>query len=89
MYLLHIGNDIILKKEEIIGIFNLDNLKAKEEFMNNYEQKLSENKIIKLNQKEEKSLIIVQKNQEILWYISNINSTTLQKRHNDFKRLKI
>ena len=83
MYLLHIGNDIILRKEEIIGIFNLEKLKNKKEFLDMYIKKINENKLIKLNKNQEKSLIIIEKNKEIIWYISNINSATLEKRFNN------
>ncbi len=80
--LLHIGNDIILRKKDIIGIFNLDNLKKNKNFNNLYKEKLDKNQLVKFSEKQEKSLIIVEKNKEILWYVSNINSSTLEKRYN-------
>ena len=80
--LLHIGNDIILRKKDIIGIFNLDNLKKNKNFYNLYKEKIDKNQLVKFSEKQEKSLIIVEKNKEILWYVSNINSSTLEKRYN-------
>ena len=82
MYL-HIGNDIVIKKENIISIFNLEKIiinKEFEEFLNNI---TIENKN-EIEQENRKSLIITKQNNKIKGYYSNISSTTLQKREEKF-----
>ncbi len=77
MYLLHIGKDIVIDENEIIGIFDLEGLKKTKvgkEFLENIKEDL-----IKIEEKE-KSLILVKKNEKIKGYISNILSVTLEKR---------
>lgn len=77
MYLLHIGKDIVIDENEIIGIFDLEGLKKTKvgkEFLENIKDDL-----IKIQEKE-KSLILVKKNEKIKGYISNILSVTLEKR---------
>lgn len=77
MYLLHIGKDIVIDENEIIGIFDLEGLKKTKvgkEFLENIKDDL-----IKIEEKE-KSLILVKKNEKIKGYISNILSVTLEKR---------
>ena len=74
MYLLHIGKDIVIDENEIIGIFDLEGLKKTKvgkEFLENIKDDLI---------KKEKSLILVKKNEKIKGYISNILSVTLEKR---------
>ena len=58
MYLLHIGKDIVIDENEIIGIFDLEGLKKTKvgkEFLENIKDDL-----IKIEEKE-KSLILVKK----------------------------
>ena len=77
MYLLHIGKDIVIDENEIIGIFDLEGIKKTKvgkEFLENIKDDL-----IKIEEKE-KSLILVKKNEKIKGYISNILSVTLEKR---------
>lgn len=77
MYLLHIGKDIVIDENEIIGIFDLEGLKKTKvgkEFLENIKDDL-----FKIQEKE-KSLILVKKNEKIKGYISNILSVTLEKR---------
>lgn len=77
MYLLHIGKDIVIDENEIIGIFDLEGLKKTKvgkEFLENMKENL-----IKIEEKE-KSLILIKKNERIKGYISNILSVTLEKR---------
>lgn len=79
MYL-HIGNDIILKKENILFILDYQNLKENnifKEFMKNIDEK----NIVNISCDKEKSIIITKEDNEIKAYISNISSNTLAKRN--------
>lgn len=78
MYL-HIGKDIILKKENILFILDYKNLKEDKVF-NKFFEKINKKNIIDISESEAKSLIITKENEIIKGYISNISSNTLQKR---------
>ena len=76
----HIGKDIVINSDYIISILNIEVLEKKknlEEVLQNL--KISD-KIIDVSEKNKKSLIIVEKNNETLGYITNISTTTLAKR---------
>lgn len=76
---LHIGKNMMIKKDEIIGIFDYKEMKK-----NKSSLKLLENvnNIINISEGIEKTIIITKNNNEIKGYISNISSTTLVKRNN-------
>ncbi|MCI9017032.1 MAG: DUF370 domain-containing protein [Clostridia bacterium] len=79
MYL-HIGNDNIIKKNEIIGIFNYEKLKEDKIFKKFLEKIELKEKIKNISEGNEKTIIIV-KNEKIKAYITNISSATLLKRN--------
>ena len=69
---LHIGENQLIKAKDIIGIFNLDVIKASEEnnrFLRRVEQDMQD----------EKTLIITQ-DKETKIYLSNISASTIHKR---------
>ena len=70
MYL-HIGNNHIIDTKNIIGIFNIKTINKKEK-----------NKKIKVCKENEKSIILYKKDNEVVEYITNISTTTLNKRIN-------
>lgn len=80
MYL-HIGNDIIIKKENIIAIFNLEKINKNKNFNSFIERIKEKNKVINIGEEKGKSMIIVEENKDIKVYISNISSVTLAKRN--------
>lgn len=82
MYL-HIGNDILIKKENIIAIFNLEKINLNKDFQEFLESIIIENKNDIENEKK-KSIIIVKQENKIKGYYSNISSVTLQKREESF-----
>lgn len=79
MYL-HIGNNSIIKTEEIIGIFNIEKLKEMETFQKFLENIPEKNKTY-LQKGKEKSIIVTKEKEEVKAYISNISSTTIAKRN--------
>ena len=78
MYL-HICKNIIIKKDDIIGLFDIESLKKTKEYKEMYENLEKEKKLTDVSKGMQKTLIIV-KRQEIKGYISNITVGTLQNR---------
>lgn len=78
MYL-HIGNDIIIKNKNILFILDYKNLKENKIF-NEFLENIDKNNIINISEENPKSIIITKENGIIKGYISNISSSTLQKR---------
>ena len=76
----HIGNNIILKQEDIIGIFNIRAIKNTNEYIKIINNLKENNKLIKIENTEENTLIITEKNKNIKGYITNISSVTIEKR---------
>lgn len=76
----HIGNNIILKQEDIIGIFNIKAIKNTNEYIKIINNLKENNKLIKIENTEENTLIITEKNKSIKGYITNISSVTIEKR---------
>ena len=76
----HIGNNIILKQEDIIGIFNIKAIKNTNEYIKIINNLKENNKLIKIENTEENTLIITEKNKIIKGYITNISSVTIEKR---------
>ena len=78
----HIGKDIVINSEKIISILDIESLEKKknlEEVLQNL--KISDN-IIDVSEKNKKSLIVLEKNNKVLGYITNISSNTIAKRAN-------
>ena len=57
MYL-HIGKDIILKKEEIIGIFNIESIAETKEYKIIIDKLKEERKIQDISKEDQKTLIL-------------------------------
>ena len=76
----HIGNNIILKQEDIIGIYNIKAIKNTNEYIKVINNLKENNKLIKIENTEENTLIITEKNKIIKGYITNISSVTIEKR---------
>ena len=79
MYL-HICKNIIIKKENIIGIFDIETIKDTKEYNNIYNNLIENNNIIDISDNIRKSLILTKENGIYKGYISNISVTTLEKR---------
>ncbi len=78
MYL-HIGNDIILKKKNVLFLLDYKNLKNNKVFKKFFE-KIDKKSIMDISGQNPKSIVITKENDEIKGYISNISSYTLGKR---------
>lgn len=79
MYI-HIGKDIVIKNEEIIGVFNLDYIKNTKEYRNFYKNLEEKKQIINIAQNQEKTFILVKKENTFKGYITNIGANTILKR---------
>lgn len=78
----HIGKDIVINSNNIISILDIESLEKKkklEEVLQNL--KISGN-IIDVSDENRKSLIILEKKNKIIGYITNISSSTIAKRAN-------
>lgn len=78
MYL-HIGNDIIIKKENVLFILDYKNLKENKT-LKNFIEKIEKKNITDISGQNQKSIIITKENETLKGYISNISSNTLGRR---------
>ena len=76
----HIGKDVVINSDNIISILDIESLEKNKKLENILQNlKISDN-IIDVSEKNKKSLIILEKNNKIMGYITNISSSTLAKR---------
>lgn len=76
----HIGKDVVINSDNIISILDIESLEKKKKLENVLQNlKISDN-IIDISDNNKKSLIILEKNNKIIGYITNISSSTLAKR---------
>ena len=78
MYL-HIGNDIILKKKNILFILDYKNLTDSNLFQD-FLSKIDKKNIVDTSEGKPKSIVITKEDEVVKGYISNISSTTLGRR---------
>ena len=72
-----INKDIIIKENNIIGIFNIENKKYFEDIL---EKLKSENNLINISKDKEKTLILYNEKNKIKGIISNLSSNSIKKR---------
>lgn len=76
----HIGKEVVINSDNIISILDIESLEKKKKLENVLQNlKISDN-IIDISDNNKKSLIILEKNNKIIGYITNISSSTLAKR---------
>ena len=76
----HIGKDVLINSDNIISILDIESLEKNKKLENVLQNlKISDN-IIDVSDNNKKSLIILEKNNKIIGYITNISSSTLAKR---------
>jgi len=78
---LHIGKDKVIEKKDLICIFDIESLEFNDKINNIIEKLEQEKNIIDISDNNRKTLILVNENNNIKGYISNISSTTLGKRN--------
>ena len=83
----YIGKDVVVKTENIIGIFDIEKLEKKNSLENVCKNLGISDKIIDVSEDNQKSLIIVNKNNDTKGYISNISTITLGKRTSKYERM--
>lgn len=78
---LHIGNNIIIELNKIIGIYNIESIENTKEYKRLIEE-LSEKRQLENNKNldDKKSIIITKEKNGIKGFYSNISSVTLAKR---------
>ncbi len=84
----HIGKDVIIKSENIVAIFDILSLEKKNSLENICKNLKISDKIIDVSENNQKSLILVNKNNKTKGYISNISSTTLGKRTSKYEKMQ-
>lgn len=80
MYL-HIGRDFVINNKDIIGIFNIDCIKNTKEYKSLYRKIEEENNIIKISENQNKTFILIKKDEKTKGYVSNIGASTIGKRN--------
>ena len=86
MYI-HIGKDIIINSKNVIAIFDIQTLEKKYSIENICKNLNISDNIIDISEGNKKTLIITNKNNKTKGYISNISSTTLEKRTSKYERM--
>ena len=79
MYL-HVGKDVILKTEDIIGIFDLDTATVGKSTRNYLAKREKQGEVINVTSELPKSFIVCEKDNKRQVYISQISTATLEKR---------
>lgn len=86
MYL-HLGQDVLIKKSDIIGIFDMDKATVSKRTRMFLEAKQQENKVINAATDIPKSFIVCNWGMDVVVYISQISAQTLLKRCNYVKKI--
>ena len=77
----HIGKNIIINTNDIIGIFDINKLNKTDSY-DNIVDNLCDN-LVDISANNPKSLILIRKNDKDVGYISNIISSTISNRVNN------
>ena len=79
MYL-HIGQDFVINEQDIIGIFDFDNISTSQITMDFLKKLETEERLISTSDEIPKSLIVTVTSNEYIGYLSPLNSGTLKNR---------
>lgn len=77
---LHLGNETVVNRDEIIGIFDIDNTTISKSTRELLSSAQKENRVINVSMELPKSFVLCLQNDEIYVYISQISPATLLKR---------
>ena len=86
MYL-HLGQEVLIKKNDIIGIFDLDKTTVSKRTRMFLTAKEKEHLVINVATDLPKSFILCKKGEETVVYISQISAQTLLKRCNFIQKI--
>lgn len=78
---LHLGQDVIVRKSEILGIFDLDNTSVSKHTRRYLEAMEKRGKVFNVSYELPKSFVVVLRGNETVVYISQISPSTLAKRN--------
>ena len=79
MYL-HLGQDIVVKLTDVVGIFDLDTSTISKTTRQFLTEKEKQGKVVTVSTELPKSFVLCAENGQEILYISQISSSTLQKR---------
>lgn len=79
MYL-HLGNDVVVRKRDIIAVFDMDNTTVSKHSRNFLTVAQKNGSVVDITDDLPKSYIVAEDKGEIRVYISSVSSKTLQKR---------
>ena len=83
MYI-HLGNEMVVDENDIVGIFDLETTTISKHTRKFLEIAEKQKQVINVSYELPKSFIVTSKKQDKKVYISQISTTTLQKRSNIF-----
>ena len=79
---LHLGNDCVVRKSEIVGIFDIENTSISKDTKTFLSSVSKKGKVVYVTNELPKSFIVCQKDGKTTTYISQISVQTLRKRDN-------
>ena len=82
MYL-HIGNEVLINKRNIVGIFDIDNTTVSKSTREFFSKQEKEKRVKIVNNDLPRSFLIVKEEGEDVIYLSSLNSSSLKKRWNN------
>ena len=88
MYL-HLGQDVLIKKNDIIGIFDMDKATVSKRTRMFLEQKQRDGLVVNAATDIPKSFIVCNWGSEVIVYISQISAQTLMKRCNYIQTISL
>ena len=80
MKLIHVGKNIILKKEDILGIFDIESVYGTKEFNIILETLGVAGRLKDISDGERKSIILYKENDNLCGIISNVSTNSIEKR---------
>lgn len=79
---LHLGNDVVIREKDIIGIFDMENTTTSKQSRNFLALAEKNGEVINVSYELPKTFVVCRDGERTLVYISPISSATLLKRSN-------
>ena len=79
MYI-HLGNEVLVRKKNIVGIFDIENTTTRKNTGHLLERATKEGRVVNVSYEMPKSFVICMENGQEKVYISQISVATLRKR---------